>query len=159
MRLRSYEARDLEALIALFRATVRSVNRRHYSAAQVEAWAPDRIDRATWARRLAAATTLVAEEDGRILGFASLTAAGCVDLLFVHKDHQRRGVASRLLAGLEAEAARRGLRHLVTEASITARPFFARQGFRLVDAQVVALRGQSLDNFRMEKPLDPDGTP
>ena len=38
-------------------------------------------------------------------------------------------------------------------ASVTARPFFERHGFRVIAPQTVAKRGQSLLNFRMDKPL------
>ena len=45
-----------------------------------------------------------------------------------------------------------------TEASVTARPFFERRGFRVVRERRVARRGVQLTNFAMEKPLrPPDG--
>lgn len=43
--LRAYRDDDLDALIDLFRATVRMIARRDYTEAQVLAWAPDHIDR------------------------------------------------------------------------------------------------------------------
>jgi putative acetyltransferase len=38
-----------------------------------------------------------------------------------------------------------------TEASIMARPFFERNGFQVIAAQIVEKRGQKFQNFRMEK--------
>ena len=149
--VRTYRPADTGEIICLFRTTVRTINRRDYSDAQVRAWAPDEIDVEAWAERLAASHSVVAEHERTIVGFATLALGGLIDLLFVHKDHQRAGIASALLAELEAEADRRGLARLETEASLTARPFFERRGFCLIARQVIACRGQTLENFRMEK--------
>ena len=74
-------------------------------------------------------------------------------MLYVHPDLQSQGVASMLLGRLEASAEARGLVRLSTEASITARPFFERRGFRVLAAQDVIRRGQALANFQMERRL------
>jgi putative acetyltransferase len=86
-------------------------------------------------------------------GFISLEWDGHIDLLYIHPDFQSRGVASMLLWRLEASAEARGLVRLFTEASITAKPFFERRGFRVIAAQTVLRRGQALANFRMERRL------
>jgi putative acetyltransferase len=41
-----------------------------------------------------------------------------------------------------------------TEASLTARPAFEANGYRVIAAQTVRFNGQSFRNFRMEKRLD-----
>ena len=153
MRVRPYTAADVDELIALFRASVRTVARRDYTLAQVLAWAPDAIDRTGWAARLAASSTWVAALGDRAAGFINLDPDGHLDNLFVHADCQGRGVASLLLRRLEASAVARGLARLFTEASITARPFFERRGFRVITAQTVVRRGEELTNYRMERPL------
>jgi putative acetyltransferase len=151
--LRAYRECDLDTLIELFRTTVRTVARRDYTQAQVLAWAPDHIDRTRWARRLAESETAIAEIAGAIAGFANLADNGLVDLLFVHAEHQRRGVAAALLRRLEEHARSLALPRLYTDASLTARPFFERHGFRVLATQTVTLRGETLTNFRMEKVL------
>ena len=40
--------------------------------------------------------TLIAEMNGVIIGFGSIDKSGCLDLLFVHKDYQKQGVATAL---------------------------------------------------------------
>ena len=62
--------------------------------------------------------------DGAIVGFAELEGDGHLDTLYVHHEHQGRGIASALLDRIEAEARRLGMARLYTEASITAQPFF-----------------------------------
>ncbi len=72
-------------------------------------------------------------------------------MMFVHPEFQGLGIASRLLSRVEEEALKLGFSQIYTEASRTARPFFERRGFRVVKKQVVEKRGQSLENFLMEK--------
>jgi putative acetyltransferase len=153
LRTRPYAAADLEPLIALFRTSVRHLAGGDYTLGQVLAWAPDDIDPDGWRARLAASSTWVAAADGRMAGFISLEWDGHIDLLYIHPDFQSRGVASMLLWRLEASAEARGLVRLFTEASITAKPFFERRGFRVIAAQTVLRRGQALANFRMERRL------
>jgi putative acetyltransferase len=71
----------------------------------------------------------------------------------VSADHQRCGVGRAMLAALVVEAGRLGVARLFTEASITARPFFERQGFTLIAVQEVACRGALFVNYRMERLL------
>lgn len=135
----------------LFRDTVRTVNRQHYSQAQVEAWAPDEVDPEHWAARIQRLYFIVALRDGELAGFAGLLGDDDLDLMYVGKDHQGRGVASALLADIEREARSRGARRLATEASLTARPFMERRGFKVVAEQQVPYNGQVFTNFVMEK--------
>ena len=143
MILRAYRGSDLPAILSLFRDTVHTVCARDYTRSQLDAWAPAEPDAAAWDASLRAHRTLVAEEDGRILGFADLGSDGYLDRLYVHRDWQGRGVASALCAALPG--ARR------THASITARPFFERRGWHVVKEQRVERRGVALTNFVMEK--------
>ncbi len=147
--IRRYEAADLDAVIGVFLRSVREVASRDYDAAQIAAWA--QVDRDVWLRRRLDRPTWVALIDGLTAGFIDLQSDGHIDMLFVDPACQRRGVASALLDTVEHAARAQRLAVLDTDASITARPFFEKHGFQLVRAQVVALRGQHLTNFRMVK--------
>ena len=149
-RARASEARPIGIL---FRDSVRTISRRDYSQAQVEAWAPETVDLEHWVARIRQIYFIVALLDGEIAGFAGLHDADHLDLMYVGKDHQNRGVASALLDDIEREARSRGAGRLTTEASLTARPFMERRGFRIVRQQEVAHNGQTFINFVMEKAL------
>jgi putative acetyltransferase len=60
-------------------------------------------------------------------------------------------VGNALISVILSEARQRGLFELRTDASITARPFFERHGFELVQVQTVVVRGVSMRNFRMKR--------
>jgi putative acetyltransferase len=155
IRIRGYAAGDASEIARLFYETVRSVNREDYSEEQVKAWAPGVPGPDEWHARMAARKTLVAEEGGEVVGFAELEEDGHLHMLYLREDAVGRGVGRGLYGAVEREAKAEGLRRIFTEASITARPFFERRGFRVVREQTVVVRGVAMTNFAMEKPLDP----
>lgn len=87
---------------------------------------------------------------------ASAVAAksGELDMLYVHKDRQRQGIATRIADELEHLARQRGWRTIRTFASKTARPFFARRGYRILHRNIVVRQGVELENYVMEKALE-----
>jgi GNAT superfamily N-acetyltransferase len=153
--IRDYRHGDAAALARLFYETVHSVNLRDYSAEQVEAWAPEIPDPVIWHRRMIERCTLVAIQDGEPVGFAELESDGHLDMFYCRNDVVGRGVGTQLHDAVEAKAVHLGLARIFTEASITARPFFERRGFRILGEQSVLRRGLSMINFRMEKHLVP----
>lgn len=154
--IRTYEAADAASLVDLYRASVRSIAARDYNQSQVRAWAPDVIDEEKFGQRCESKSTWIAKIEDRIAGFSDLEPNGHVDMLFVHPDFQRRGVARALLQHVEQAARAMDLPRLYAEASITARPAFEVMGFRVIVPQTVTIRGESLTNYRMEKRLDPE---
>ena len=153
MTLREYRSADAPALLALFRDTIRRVNRRDYSPEQIAAWASDDIDPAVWSERFTGRFAVVAEEDGRPIGFAELERGGRVGRVYVSADHQRRGIGRRLVEAVVAEGRRARFARLSVEASITARPFFEALGFTVIAPQVVTCRGAEFVNYRMGRTL------
>ena len=155
IEIRRYTAADLQAVVAVLYSSVRQVGRRDYTREQVAAWAPDEVDWEARARRHGSRPTWVAESAARVVGFADLEPSGHIDFLYVHADHQGRGVATALLLTIERTAREGGIERLFAEASLTARPFFERRGFHVTAEQRVEIRGQKLTNFRMERFLRP----
>lgn len=144
---------DLDAIARLFHETVRAINRRDYTPAQIAAWAAPEVDADTFRTRLAGTRTVIADDAGQVVGFANLTSDGLIDFLFVHAERQGEGIASRLLASLEEFSATVNVDELWTNASITARPFFLAKGFTEVSAQTIECRGETFRNYRMTKRL------
>ncbi len=50
-------------------------------------------------------------------------------------------------------AIQKEIKRIFAEVSITARPFFEKQGFTVAEEQTVVLRGVKLINYKMEKYL------
>ena len=148
MKLRPYESADCPALARLFYDTVHTVNARDYAPEQLDAWADGQVDLSAWDASFLAHHTLVAEEDGVIVGFSDMDNSGYLDRLYVHKDHQGQGVASALCDALEAACS---AAVFTTQASLTARPFFESRDYRVLRRQTVIRHGVALDNYVMEK--------
>ena len=147
MELRLYRSEDCPTLAQLFYDTVHTVNARDYTPEQLDAWADGHVDLAAWDASFLAHHTLVAEENGEILGFADMDGGGYLDRLYVHRDHQGEGIATALCGALERAASG----PITTHASITARPFFEGRGYRVLREQQVERRGVWLTNYVMGK--------
>lgn len=152
MELRGYCFADLGQMAALFYDTVHAVCTLDYTPEQLDAWATGTLDLTAWDRSLSAHQTLVATEGDRVVGFADLDGA-YLDRLYVHKDLQRRGIATALTAALEAQASAAGAETLRTHASLTAQPFFAARGYVVLERQEVLRGGVYIPNLIMEKTL------
>lgn len=148
MELRPYRAADCAQLAALFHDTVYAVNARDYTREQLDAWAGAGVDLDVWNRSLLEHSTVVAVEGAQIVGFGDMDASGYLDRLYVHKDFQGRGIATAICDALEAMV---WAECCAVHASITAKPFFAGRGYRMVREQTVERRGVLLRNYRMEK--------
>lgn len=128
----------------------------HYPAATIEllcaSAAPDSMP-----RLFDAGGALVAEEDGRIVGYAVLDGhSGEVDAVFVEPEQGGRGIATALMRRLEALAARRGLNRLFLSASLNAVAFYERAGFASVREELYPHRsGIAIGSVFMEKHLIP----
>ena len=151
--LRPYRNDDCEAVVRLFYETIHSVNAKDYTQEQLSAWAPAEQDLARWDNSLAAHDTIVAELEGELVGFADMDGSGYFDRLYVHRNHQGKGIASLLAGELERQVLERGVTRFITDASITARPFFEHRGYRIVREQSVERNGVTMTNYRMEKNL------
>lgn len=151
MVIRSYRPEDCKALADLFYHTVHTVNAADYTKEQLDAWAEGVVDFQRWNRSFQEHYSLVALQDGVIIGFGDIDRTGYLDRLYVHADYQRKGAASAICDRLEQAVPGK----ITVHASITARPFFEKRGYRTVKAQQVERRGVLLTNYVMEKTPDP----
>ena len=147
MRIRNYQPLDCKELTELFYNTVHTVNARDYTKEQLNAWATGDVDIEKWNQSLLEHYSIVAVDDNKIIGFGDIDKTGYLDRLYVHKDYQRKGVATAICDKLE-----QGIQgKIVTHASITARPFFEKRGYKVVKEQEVERGGIKLVNYVMEK--------
>jgi GNAT superfamily N-acetyltransferase len=154
MVIRRYRVGEEEELWRLYYDTTHRVNRRDYTEAQCERWAPADKDMGEWRERIAGKNPLVAEAEGRIVGFAELEGDGHIDFFYCRHDYQGRGAGRALMAAIEAEARRMGMGRLHARVSVTAKVFFVRMGFVVVKEQFNVVCGSVAPNFLMEKVLE-----
>ncbi|MEG1525420.1 MAG: GNAT family N-acetyltransferase [Clostridia bacterium] len=154
MNIRKYRHADCPILIELFYETVHAIPTTDYTKEQLDAWATGCIDMEKWDRAFCGHSTFVAEHNGEIVGFSDMDGTGYLDRLYVHRDHQKKGIGAALVLRLEENAMRNGLSIFEVHASITARPFFERQGYTLIRDQAVVRNGIVLKNYVMKKEVN-----
>ncbi|MGD6818557.1 GNAT family N-acetyltransferase [Metabacillus sp. 84] len=156
MKIRAYQHDDLTNIVSLFYDAVHSIPSSDYSADQLEAWAPESERNAVTERlRKAFSANIVRVAEGRdgIMGFCDMTSQGYLDHMYVGSSFQRKGTAGALLRELEKSAEELGVSRITTDASITARPFFEKSGFHVLQPRIAERQGVQLKNFRMHKIL------
>ena len=148
MIIRKYDPADCMEITDLFYNTVHAVNSKDYTKEQLDVWATGEVDLEKWNNSLSEHYSFVAVENGMIVGFGDIDKTGYLDRLYVHKDYQRKGIATAICNELE------NVIHcgkVITHASITAKPFFENRGYMVVIKQKVKQKGVFLTNYIMEK--------
>ncbi len=153
VQIRRATPADFDTLGEVFHEAVREAAIA-YSEAQRAAWSPAPRSGEAWVARLGAQQVWLAEADGRIVGFLTLTPEGYVDLAYILAGAQGQGLFRRLYGAIEAEARARGLTGLWTDASLHAKPPFETMGFTVVLPETVQVGGETFKRFRMEKTLN-----
>jgi putative acetyltransferase len=148
MIIRKYVPTDCKAIAELFYDTVHCVNAKDYTREQLNAWATGSIDSEKWDASFQAHSAVVAIEDDIIVGFGDMDSSGYLDRLYVHKNYQKKGIASAICDELEQSA---NAENFSTHASITAKPFFEKRGYSVVKKQKVERSGILLTNYIMIK--------
>lgn len=137
MKIRRYQESDCRELTELFYNTVHIVNAKDYTKEQLDVWATGQTDLERWNQSLQAHYSIVAVENGVILGFGDIDKTGYLDRLFVHAEHQRKGIATAICDQLEQAVPGK----ITTHASITAKPFFEKRGYKVIKKQEVERQG------------------
>lgn len=152
--IRTAHQSDSAELRDLYRNTVLTVNRRDYSQAEVEDWASCGEDLSKIEGMIKSHYFIVAvNHQSQIVGFSSITPQGYLHSMFVHKDFQGVGVATRLLEEIERYAVENQISRITSEVSLTARPFFERRGYIMEVEQKRKANQLSLTNFLMAKEM------
>lgn len=146
INIKEYKDQHFPAISQLFYDTVHFVNIRDYTVEQCDAWTDKSNNLITRRDALLAQKTLVAEIDGEIAGFGSIDGTGYLDMLYIHKDFGRRGVATALCEDLE-----KGFDVVTAHVSITAKGFFHKRGYFVLNSQCVEINGLTLKNYVMVK--------
>ncbi|WP_419798305.1 MAG: GNAT family N-acetyltransferase [Terasakiella sp.] len=151
--IRLFKTPDCEAMITLFQRSVHEIACQHYNPAQLAAWAPKEINQEDWLKRCLSRPTWLAWDDNTLAGFIDLEDNGHLNLLYVSPDYQGQGLAKSLYNTVEKQARLNKNKSIFVEASLSARPFFEKQGFHVQTRQTVERKGETFINFKMEKSL------
>lgn len=152
--IRRARPEDAPAMLEIHQASIRELGAERYDEEQVEAWASTDEGADRYPIEDDDHLVVVAERDGAIVGFGGLNlAAAEVGAVYVHPDHAREGVGSRILEHLEAEARERGIGALTLRASLPGVPFYERAGYERVERVTHETGGVEIECVDMRKEL------
>lgn len=153
-KIREAQILDVEQLLALYKNTILAINQRDYTKSEVEDWVSCGDNLEQGHLLVQEHHCILAENaEGIVVGFASINGEGYIHTLFVHSDFQNQGIATLLYDYLEHYAIGKGFEKLTSEVSITAKPFFEKQGFRVDAEQKRKANKLFLTNYKMSKEL------
>ena len=152
LTLREFRPADLDEVHALVARTIEASYAGVYCRTAIDHFhehhARDKI-----VKDAAEGYTLVLEADGSIVGTGSLVGA-YIGRMYVAPEHQGTGLGGRILDALEARTRAGGAETVDLAASIPARRFYERKGYRLVAERAHEFPGgERLDWFEMAKVL------
>jgi putative acetyltransferase len=144
---------EFEEIQQLFVETVTEICSKDYTSEQIEVWVSSIKNTQRWLDIFTQQYVLVAEIGDKIVGIGTLENGNYLDLLYVHKDFQRKGIAHLLYAELENEARKQNKTSLTADVSKTAKPFFESKGFTTIKEQNNLIQGVEIVNYMMVKNL------
>lgn len=156
--VRKAQLQDVEQICRVHIASVRGLCANDYTPRQIEAW----VGKLTPKRHLEAMEEtgeimFVAEKEKAIIGFSSVFENELC-AVYVHPNYARQGVGTMLLNAVETEAISQKIEKLEFSASINAKPFYQRHGYKVIDRSFHTLRsGVRIPCFLMEKCLISSG--
>ena len=153
MTIRRLKDEDAQAVSELIIATIRISNVRDYPAKLMEELAktqtPEHIlQRASWTH------FYVVEESGSIIGCGAIgpywgkTDESSLFSIFVHPDHQGKGIGRAIMETLEQDEFALRARRIEIPASITGLPFYRKMGYSFKDGRETIDEEQL---YRLEK--------
>ena len=142
---------DAVSLARLHRGTIRSINKKDYSPKEIAAWSGR-----TSAKRFKNLAELnaryVAWEKRRIVGFGDYKNNEVMGL-YIHKKDIGKGIGTQLLTKIEKEVYANGGRTIKCTSTITARHFYEKNGFKVIQKTNHQIQDQKLPVFKMRKKL------
>lgn len=151
MNIRKYEKNDNQEIYKLFYDTVHNIKRKTYTKKQLDLWAKKRVDLDNWCEKFAQSYTIVAEDNGEIIGFSNINSEGYIDTLYVHKNHQNKKVATNILSNIEKYSFENNFHQIMTYSSENAKAFFEKSGYVVEEQNILIIGKEELKNYLMKK--------
>ncbi len=147
--IREAALEDIPILKQLFKETILKIYQKEYSFEERIVWsqALDTTDK--WENFIKNEYFIVAESNHKIIGFSSLRNRDYLNLLYIHHNYNRKGVASALYQNIKSKSINFGVDKLTADVSKTAKPFFEKMGFEVLKENHHKIEKEVLINYTM----------
>ncbi len=133
---------DAGAIADAMSESIRGLAQGSYGTREIALWSSLPPLYHSWAMTGGEETYLVAERDGRLVGYAAVHGHE-LTAIFVRPAVARQGIGLALLRAAERLARRRGVRELIARAALGAVGFYEHAGFRRTGTARVPLPGSA----------------
>ena len=151
LKFRQANLNDLEEIQELFVETIKSSCQNDYNKQQINAWVNSVENKERWKSILANQYFLIAEIENKMVGYGSLENGNYLDLMYVHKDFLRKGIAKMIFEKLKDKSIELGFDKLTSDVSKTARPFFETKGFKVIRENKNIIKDVEIINYHMSQ--------
>ena len=151
MSIRQYQPTDVAAIADVYGDAILKIACDFYSSDQIKIWSSFSKDIDIFRKKIQQGLTLVALEEEQIIAFGQLHPKDRIAFLYTVKKYARQGYASLIYQQLEEAAIAKGVKYLTTEASRVSKFFFLKQGFEIVEPEIVLRQGMEFERFKMQK--------
>ena len=152
MYVRKFRVSDSVEVAKLHRNTIRFVNKKDYLSRQIEVWS-GRTSAKRFRDSIKTRFRYVAVDKNKIVGFGDFSKDGELAGLYVHNDYQRKGIGYLLLKKLEKAARQKGIRRFFCYSTITAKDFYKKHGYRIIQKTKHSIKNQKLTVYKMERQI------
>ena len=148
MQIIKYNEKYQKQIPELFTNTIHKTCNKDYTKEQLNAWANFDIDYKAWEERLSKTKPYLAIVNEKLVGFAEFYD-DYIDCFYVHHEYQGCGVGKMLINHIFKIVKEQKQTLLRVDASITAKPFFEKFGFKVLKKNRVKRGNIELTNFIM----------
>lgn len=152
MKIRLIQDKDYAVIARLHRQTIRQVNSKDYSEDIIKVWST-RSKAERFRGNAKECKRWVAVQDDKVVGFCDHGFNGEFWGLYVHKDYIGKGIGSRLFKTAEKSIIKLGCKKITVEATVTAKNFYKKMGFKVVKKGFHRIKDKKLPIFIMSKKL------
>lgn len=141
-----FDKKYIDDLINIFNLSIKITCKKDYNEKQIEAWLKG-ANKEKWIKIFESHYSLIASVRGEPVGFGDISSDGYLNMLYVDPIYQNKGVATLICDKLEAYVNK----NIIVDVSITAKDFFLKRGYKIINEQTVYRDGIALNNYRMVK--------
>ena len=151
--IRDYQPQDSKALAKIFENAILAIDNRIYSTSQKQAWIGNHSDE-FWQHRFEKTLPFMAVIGDRVVGFIEFgfdDGIGEIDCFYIEPKFQQQGVGQALFEKVLEVAKLNDIKEIRVFASHIAKPFFAKQGFKVIRENSVVRSNVTSENWLMVK--------
>lgn len=152
MKIRLAKNEDCASIARLHRQTIRNINSKDYPEDVIETWS-SRTNAERFRGSADKCKRWVAVENDKIIGFCDHGLNDELWGLYVHKDYIGKGIGSRLLKIAENSLKKNGCKKITLKATITAKEFYKKQGYKVIKKDLHPVNDKKLQIFIMAKKI------